>query len=102
MDMATIIGVIVAIGAILAGHVIEGGHLGSIFQPTAAIIVLGGTVGACLVQFPAATLLQTLRAIRQAFVPKSHDLGEIVRTIVKLANRARRDGLVAIEDDVAA
>jgi chemotaxis protein MotA len=101
MDMATIIGVVVAIGAILAGHVIEGGHLGSILQPTAAIIVLGGTVGACLVQFPAATLLQTLRAIRQAFKPNVHDLAGVVKIIVKLANKARRDGLVSIEDEVS-
>ncbi len=101
MDMATIIGVVVAIGAILAGHVIEGGHLGSILQPTAAVIVLGGTVGACLVQFPGATLLQTVRALRQAFKPRVQDLAGVVKTIVSLANKARRDGLVAIEEEAA-
>jgi len=102
MDIATIIGVIVAIGAILGGHVIEGGHLGSILQPTAAIIVIGGTIGACCVQFPAATLIQTLASLREAFKPKVHDLGAVVKIIVGLANKARRDGLVAIEDEASA
>ena len=90
MDMATIIGIVVALGAILAGHVIEGGHMGSILQPTAAIIVLGGTLGSVMVQFPMHTLKNTLRALRQAFQPKQHDLGEVVRTIVQMANKARR------------
>lgn len=102
MDMATIIGVLVALGAILAGHVIEGGHLGSILQPTAGIIVIGGTLGSVMVQFPVSTLKNTVRALRQAFAPRDHDLGGVVRTIVQLANRARRDGLVAIEDQAAA
>ena len=102
MDFATIAGIIVAFGAILAGHVIEGGHVGSILQPTAAVIVLGGTVGAILVQFPAAMLLSTLSSLRHAFVPANHDLGAVVKTIVGLANKARRDGLVAIENEASA
>jgi chemotaxis protein MotA len=102
MDIATIIGVVVALGAILAGHVIEGGHLSSILQPTAGIIVIGGTLGSVMVQFPMSTLMNTLRAVRQAFVPKQLDLASVVKTIVGLANKARRDGLVAIEDQASA
>jgi chemotaxis protein MotA len=54
-----------------------------------------------MVQFPMSTLKQTVLAIREAFVPTQHDLAEVVRAIVSLANRARRDGLVAIEDQAS-
>ena len=45
MDLSTILGLVVAFGAILGGQVLEGGHIGSVLQPTAAIIVFGGTIG---------------------------------------------------------
>jgi len=102
VDIATLIGIFLAFGAILGGQVIEGGHLGSILQPTAAIIVLGGTLGAVAVQFPAAVLRRTILDLKSAFLPARHDLGAIVKTIVSLANKARRDGLVAIENDAGA
>src|SRR5262249_20450001 len=83
------------------GHIIEGGHVGSVLQPTAAVIVLGGTIGAVMVQFPLSTLLLTITTIRRAFAPNRRDLGAVVKTIVALATRARRDGLVAIEGQAA-
>jgi chemotaxis protein MotA len=52
MDITTIAGVVVAIGFILGGQLLEGGHVGSIVQGTAALIVFGGTFGAVLVSFP--------------------------------------------------
>jgi chemotaxis protein MotA len=102
MDLATIIGIVVAFGAVLGGQIIEGGHIGSIMQPTAAIIVLGGTLGAVAVQFPGAVLAQTLGALRQVFRPTTHDLAGSVKTIVDLASKARREGLVAIEKEASA
>src|SRR5215470_10772820 len=99
MDLATLAGIALAFGAILAGHVIEGGQIGSIAEPTAAIVVIGGTIGAVCVQFPGATLLLTLKTLGAAFLPKHHDLGAVVKTMVGLANKARRDGLVAIENE---
>ena len=53
MDKSSIGGVFLAVAGILAGLLMEGGHLAQILQPTAAIIVLGGTMGAVLLQFPA-------------------------------------------------
>ena len=52
MDYATIIGTVVAFLAIFGGFVLEGGHLSAVLQPTAAMIVFGGTLGAVCVQFP--------------------------------------------------
>src|SRR5439155_433015 len=101
MDLATIVGIVVAVGAILGGQVLEGGHISSIMQPTAAIIVLGGTAGAVAVQFPGAGLKRALSDLKHIFKPAPSHLEEIVKTIVGLANKARREGLVAIEKEGA-
>ncbi len=52
MDLATLAGVVLALGGILLGLVIEGGNVGQVIQPTAAMIVFGGTLGSVLIQFP--------------------------------------------------
>ncbi len=101
MDLATVIGIVVAIGAILGGDLLEGGHLGAILQPTAAIIVFGGTIGAITLQHPAPMLKATLKGLKQVFLPSGHDLRETINMIVTLANKARRDGLVSLEKEAA-
>jgi chemotaxis protein MotA len=102
MDLATVLGLVIALAAIAGGHLLEGGHLGSVLQPTAAIIVFGGTIGAVAVQFPGAALKRALTELRQVFRPSVHHAAEAIQTIVTLANKARRDGLVAIEADIGA
>ena len=57
MDIATIIGITLALGSILGGQVLEGGHVGSIMQLTAFIIVMGGTIGAICIQNPLSVVL---------------------------------------------
>ncbi len=56
MDKSSIGGVVLAIAGIIAGLLMEGGNLGQILQPTAALIVFGGTMGAVLLQFPLSTV----------------------------------------------
>jgi chemotaxis protein MotA len=99
MDLTSVIGVIVAVGAIVAGQVLEGGHLSSLLQPTAAMIVLGGTLGAVAVQFPTATLKRTWTDLRMVFAPRPPDLGAIVARMVAMATRARREGLITLESE---
>jgi chemotaxis protein MotA len=99
MDLTSIIGVLVAVGAVVAGQVLEGGHLSSLLQPTAAMIVLGGTFGAVAVQFPWATLKRTWIDLRQVFRPRPPDLAAIVTTMVAMATRARREGIISLETD---
>jgi chemotaxis protein MotA len=101
MDLTTIGGIIGAIGCILLGQLLEGGHVGSIMQPTAAIIVFGGTIGAVFVQFPGAILKKTVGAMKHAFKPEHSNINETIGLFVNLAKKARRDGLVSIERDVA-
>ena len=61
MDKSSFSGVLIAVGGILAGMMVEGGKIGQILQPTAAMIVFGGTLGAVMLQFPLATVLAAAR-----------------------------------------
>jgi uncharacterized protein YlzI (FlbEa/FlbD family) len=73
MDKASFGGVILAVVGILAGLLLEGGNLGQIFQPTAAMIVFGGTLGAVLLQFPLHTVVEAFPAAgcRSSSVPRN-------------------------------
>lgn len=102
MDLATILGITASIGGILLGQAIEGGSIHSIVQGTAAIIVFAGTIGACMVQFPGATLRQAVGAVKQVFKHEAVNMTDTINLFVNLAKKARRDGLVAIEKDVQA
>ena len=101
MDLASIMGIALALGAILGGQVLEGCHISSIAQPTAALIVIGGTIGACTLQFPGHALKQALKDLKTVFKPPANDNASVVKVIVGLASKARREGLVAIEKEAA-
>ena len=62
MDKATLVGLVLAIGGTLLGLMLEGGNLGQVLQPTAAMIVFGGTLGAILIQYPLPVALSAFRA----------------------------------------
>ena len=100
MDKSSIIGILVAVAGILAGLLIEGGSLGQVLQPTAAMIVFGGTLGAVLLQFPLATVAAACRKIVQVFVGKQRDPGQATKLIVDFANKARRSGIVSLDQDL--
>lgn len=100
MDIGTIIGLLVAAGAILLGLILEGGKIGQILQPTAALIVFGGTLGAIMVQFPVGVVLAAFRGLVTIFfVPKSDPRG-IIQEIVTIAHKARREGIVSLDRDL--
>ena len=67
MDIPTIVGLIVGFGGILGGQALEGGHIGSIIQGAAAVIVFGGTIGAGCVAFPANVIKKSLSLAKKAF-----------------------------------
>ena len=61
MDKISVLGLVIGLVAIIGGQVLEGGHLGSLSQPTALLIVLGGTMGAVMLQSPYATFVRGMR-----------------------------------------
>jgi chemotaxis protein MotA len=100
MDKASIGGVVLAIAGIIAGLLIEGGNLGQILQPTAALIVFGGTMGAVLLQFPLTTVVGAFRSLGHVFAaPRKHD-AELIRQMIDFTNKARRQGLVSLDADL--
>lgn len=98
MDKGTIIGGLVALGAILFGLILEGGKVGQILQPTAALIVFGGTLGAILVQFPINAVTTAFRDLVNIFFVPKNDPQAIVREIVTLTYKARKEGIVALDN----
>jgi len=100
MDIGTIIGLLMAAGAILLGLILEGGKVGQILQPTAALIVFGGTFGAILIQFPFGVVLAAFKSLAIIFfVPKTDPHG-LIKEIVLIANKARREGIVSLDRDL--
>jgi chemotaxis protein MotA len=99
IDLASIIGIVLALMAILGGQALEGGHISSIMQPTAAIIVLGGTFGACLLQFQLAAVFASFKACVKVFMDPKTNNKEVIREIIRLANKARKEGVIALESD---
>lgn len=97
MDILTIIGVIVALGAILGGNILEGGHTSSLVQLTAFVIVAGGTVGAIMIQVPIATFKRAMLIASWVFVPPKQSPQEAIEKIVVWSNIARREGLLGLE-----
>jgi chemotaxis protein MotA len=98
-DIATILGLGLALFAILGGQALEGGKVRSIMQGTAAIIVLGGTFGACLVQFPMSVTLGSLKAVVRVFLEPKVDNRLVIQDIIRLANKARKEGVISLEAD---
>ena len=86
-----------AFGSIIGGQVLEGGHLGSIMQLTAFIIVMGGTFGAVCVQNPLSVVLKGVSLLSLGIMAPKHDNKGIIATIIDLANVSRKQGLLALE-----
>lgn len=99
MDLATIIGLLMAFGSIVGGAVIEGVHIKALIQPTAALIVGGGTFGAVFVSMPLPAIIGALKAVKLAFLPAKVDHEQVVKDIINYATKARRNGLISLEQE---
>jgi chemotaxis protein MotA len=97
LDIATIVGIVLALGSIIGGQVLEGGHLGSIMQLTAFIIVMGGTIGAVCVQNPLSVVLKGVSLLSLAIMAPKHENKGTIATIIDLGNVSRKQGLLALE-----
>lgn len=102
MDKISIVGLLLGIAAILVGQVLEGGHIGSLVQPTAFLIVIGGTLGAVMLQSPAQVFVRGFKMIKWVFVPPLIDPDELIQQIARWSHVARKEGLLALEAQIAA
>jgi chemotaxis protein MotA len=97
MDKISIAGLALGIAAIVVGQVLEGGHVSSLVQPTAFFIVIGGTLGAVMLQSPLNVFMTGMRMLRWAFVPPVLAPQQLIGQIVGWGHVARKEGLLALE-----
>ena len=100
MKKSALGGVFVAIAGIAVGLYLDGGKPSQLLQPTAALIVFGGTLGAVLIQFPFETLFQALRSLKAVFWGEDDRGTELLNDLVRYAAKARRTGLVSLDSEL--
>jgi chemotaxis protein MotA len=98
MDKISVLGLVLGIVAIIGGQVLEGGHVASLSQPTALLIVLGGTMGAVMLQSPYATFIRGVKMVRWVWYPPVVDHQQLIKQIASWSQVSRREGLLALEN----
>lgn len=100
MDLATLIGLIIAFGAVGGSFLMDGGSFDAVFLAAPILIVVGGTLGATTVTTSIDTVTHIPHFLRIAFLGRTHRFSETIEQIVKLAEKARREGVLGLENDL--
>lgn len=100
MNKSTLSGIAIALSGIAVGLYLDGGKVGQMIQPTAALIVFGGTLGAVMVQFPFSTVMQAARHLKDVFFSGKDPASQLIDDLIRYALRARRNGLVSLDAEL--
>jgi chemotaxis protein MotA len=100
VDVASIVGIVLALVCLAAGITMEGGNLVKYIAPSAFVIVIPSTFGASLATGYLKDLPAIFKGIKKALMYKSHDGNETIELMVKFAEKARREGLLALEEAI--
>lgn len=100
-DLASWIGIVVAVGAIIGGLLLEGGKLSDIAQYTAAIIVVGGTMGATMLNSTMGTFVAAIKRCVHVFLERAEPPETVIESIIEYASKARKQGIVSLEQEAA-
>jgi len=98
IDFATFAGIALALGAILGGLVLEGGQIADVAQVTAALIVVGGTLGAVMVSTPQRTLIGAMKRMMGVIKDPVPPIDDLLEEMIAYATQARKTGLVSLEE----
>lgn len=98
MDILSILGLIVGLGAVIWGQYLEGGNFSALLNGPAMLIVMGGTIGAVMLQSPASSFGRAMRMIKWAFAPPKLYRKEAIAKIVNWSHIARKEGLLGLEN----
>jgi chemotaxis protein MotA len=101
-DFASLGGLVVGVGGIMTGLLLEGGKVKDVSQFTAALIVFGGTLGAVMLTTPLPVLLRAARQVGSVFFERVHRPDAIIEEIIEYATQARKQGIVSLEQQAAA
>ncbi len=102
MDKISVAGLLLGLAAIIGGQVLEGGHLDSLLQPTAFFIVVGGTLGAVMLQSPLSVFRQGMKMGAWVFYPPLVEPQKHIAEISRWSQIARKEGLLALEAQIHA
>src|SRR4030066_2334782 len=100
MDILIPLGIVFSLATILIGQALEGGHVGSIMQFTAFLIVMGGTIGAVMVNYPMKPFLMSFKLAKEAIFPGKTDYEAFISLLENVAQVARKEGILALESRV--
>jgi len=100
MDLATILGLVVAFGALLVSVMMEGGKLSGFVNLPAFILVLGGSIGVTLIGLFTRHFMSLPIVLKQAFFGQNIDPVQVIKTLTEFSRKARREGILALEGDV--
>jgi chemotaxis protein MotA len=100
MDLATLVGLILGVGFVISSFLLEGGKITGLLSYTAAMIVLGGTIGATCVSFTVADLKKAPALFATAFKDQTYDSAKLIQNIVNFATQARREGVLSLENNL--
>ncbi len=98
MDRLSVVGLLVAILAIYAGFALDGGSISTLFELPAFIIVVGGTLGAVMLQSSSGQFLHAFSLLKWVFLPPHYDIEQGIENIVYWAEKSRESGYLALED----
>ena len=102
MDLVSIFGILLAFTAIIGGQILEGGHVGSLLQLTAFIIVLGGTTGAIMLQSSPKIFFEGMRLAKWIIWPPKAVPQLLIEQVLHWSHLARKGGLLALESQLEA
>jgi chemotaxis protein MotA len=102
VDFTSIAGLILGMGSVLLGQVLEGGKIEALIQPTAFLIVLGGTIGAVLLTFPQKDVINAVKSLPIVLINPKEKPGDIIELLINLALKARKEGILALQNEIKA
>jgi chemotaxis protein MotA len=100
-DFSTLGGIALALAGILGGLILEKGSIQDVAQGTAALIVLGGTLGAVLVTTPLPVMLRAFRGLGGVFFETVQSTSGTIESLIQYATKARKNGIVSLEMEAA-
>ncbi len=100
MDILSLMGLVIAVGGILGGQFLEGGSINVLLQLAAFLIVMGGTLGAVMVQHPMSVFVTGIKMARWVFVTPKIDKQRLIYRMTAWGNAARKDGVLSLEGQI--
>ena len=97
MDLLSIVGILLGLGAILGGQALEGGHIASLLNGPAILIVLRGTLGGVMLQVPFVVFMRSMKMLTWVIIPPKLGSDIMIEKIMEWSNIARKEGLLGLE-----